>query len=88
MAGKNQVVIYTKPGCCLCDRVREQLKKLQPASGFEWSEINIEEDHDASVRYREEIPVVVVNGVKAFKYRLDESAFMKMLAGPTEAGDA
>lgn len=75
-------MIYTKRGCCLCDRVREQLKKLQPVSGFDWREINIEEDHDAFTRYNEEIPVVFVDGVKAFKYRLDESAFVKMLAGP------
>lgn len=75
-------MIYTKPGCCLCDRVREQLKKLQSAGGFDWSEVNIEEDHDAYLRYKEEIPVVFVDGVKAFKYRLDERAFVKMLAEP------
>lgn len=74
-------MVYTKPGCCLCDRVREQLKALQPVIGFEWSEVNIEEDHDAYARYKEEIPVVFVDGVKVFKYRLDESAFTKMLVG-------
>lgn len=80
MAAKNQVVFYTKPGCCLCDRVREQLNALRPASGFELREINIEENGDAYRQFKEEIPVVFVNGRKAFKYRLDERALLKILA--------
>lgn len=89
MAGKNQVVLYTKPGCCLCDRVREQLNRLQRVSGFDWREVNIEEDLEAYTRYKEEIPVIFVDGMKAFKYRLDESAFIKLLAaGSAEASEA
>ncbi|MGH9435416.1 MAG: glutaredoxin family protein [Terriglobia bacterium] len=80
MALKNQVIIYTKPGCCLCDRVREQLRELQKRAAFQWSEVNVQEDAEALVKFGEEIPVVFVNGWKAFKYRLDEKAFLKLLA--------
>ncbi|MGH9397520.1 MAG: glutaredoxin family protein [Terriglobia bacterium] len=76
---KNQVVIYTKPGCCLCDRVREQLRELQKQTAFDWEEVNIQEDHRAYAKFKEEIPVVFVNGRKAFKYRLHEGAFLKLL---------
>lgn len=80
MALENQVIIYTKPGCCLCDRAREQLRELQGKAIFRWEEVNIQEDRDAYAKFKEEIPVVFVNGQKAFKYRLDEKAFLKLLS--------
>ncbi len=74
-----QVVVYSKPDCCLCDEVKAQLRKLQEKHPFEWREINILEDPEAYERFKEEIPVVFINSKKAFKYRLDEKKFLKRL---------
>ncbi len=76
-----KVVVYSKPGCCLCDELKSQLRKLQQIHRFEWREVNILEDPEAFAKFKEEIPVVFVNGRKAFKYRLDENAFLKRLQG-------
>jgi len=75
----NNVVLYSKPGCCLCDEVKEQLRKLQRSHPFNWHEINILEDPEVLEKFKDEIPVVFVNGRKAFKYRLDEKKFLKRL---------
>ncbi len=75
----DQVVIYSKPDCCLCDEVKAQLRKLQQAHPFEWREVNILEDREAYEKFKEEIPVVFIDGRKAFKYRLDEKKFLKRL---------
>lgn len=42
-------------------------------------EINIETDDALREQYGREIPVVVINGVKAFKYRLTASEFKRKL---------
>ena len=75
----NEVVVYSKPGCCLCDEVKENLKRLKASYAFNLREVNIVEDPEAHERFKEEIPVVFINGKKAFKYRLDENQFLKKL---------
>jgi glutaredoxin len=74
-----RVVVYSKPGCCLCDEVKEKLRRLQASYAFNLREVNILEDPEAHERFKEEIPVVFINGKKAFKYRLDENQFLKKL---------
>ncbi|MGA9058112.1 MAG: glutaredoxin family protein [Terriglobia bacterium] len=75
----NDVVVYSKPGCCLCDEVKENLKRLKASYAFNLREVDILEDPEAHERFKEEIPVVFINGKKAFKYRLDEKQFLKKL---------
>jgi glutaredoxin len=76
-----EVVVYSKPDCCLCDEVKAQLRHLQQTHSFDWREVNILGDPQAFAQFEEEIPVVFVNGRKAFKYHLDERAFLRRLQG-------
>jgi len=73
------VVVYSKPGCCLCDEVKAKLKSLQASHAFSLREVNILEDPEAKRRFEEEIPVVFINGKKAFKLHFDEKQFLKKL---------
>lgn len=74
---KNRVTIYTRPGCHLC----EEAKKIILASGcadeFEIEEVNIDENAELYERYKYDIPVILINGVKAFKHRVDAREFAK-----------
>lgn len=74
-----EVIVYSKPACCLCSRAMEQLAKLQEQHPFVMREINILEDSEAYNKFKEEIPVIFVNGRKAFKYHVDETAFVQMI---------
>lgn len=74
-----EVILYTKPACCLCDRAKELLVKLQGQHAFTLREVNILKDETVYKLFKEEIPVVFVNGRKAFKYHLDEKAFVQLL---------
>jgi glutaredoxin len=76
---ETEVVLYTKPGCRLCDEVKQRLQALRQKQPFSLREINILEDSDAHERFKDEIPVVFVNGKKAFKYHLDEGEFLRRL---------
>jgi glutaredoxin len=78
LAAKNQVIVYSKPGCCLCEEVKRKLQRLRQTCSFEWKEVNILDD-PAFAKFKEEIPVVFVNGRQAFMYHLDENKFLRLL---------
>ena len=77
-----EIVVYSKPACCLCEKVKEQLARLREQHEFAWREINILEDRAAYEKFKEEIPVIFVNGRKAFKFHLDEKRLIALLKAP------
>lgn len=85
MATRTDITVYSKPGCCLCDDVKEQLRRLQQRVPFEWREVNILEDPEAFAKFQYEVPVVFVGGRKVAKFYFDEKRFLDSLqraAGP------
>ena len=77
MSGTIRVDIYSRPGCHLCEEAKEVIERVRRRFPFTLSEINIETDPDLETLYGTEIPVVVINGNKAFKYHVDETEFVK-----------
>jgi glutaredoxin len=74
-----RVEIYSKPDCHLCDEAKRVLTEVRAHLPFELVEINIESDPVLYQRFRYDIPVVFVDGEKAFKHRLDRSAVERRL---------
>jgi len=75
-----EVVVYSRKGCHLCEIVKETLIKLQRRGGFSWSEIDVDSDDELRRQFTDEVPVVFIDGRKAFKYRMDEREFLRKLA--------
>jgi glutaredoxin len=75
-----RVEIYSKSGCCLCDQAKAVLERAQARVPFELVEIDIARDPRLLQTYGEEIPVVFVDGRKAFKYHVDEADLMRRLS--------
>ena len=73
MGAKPKVVIYSRPGCHLCD----EAKQIIAAAGHE---INIESDPDPVKRYQHDIPVITTNGIETFKHRLTVERFESAIA--------
>ena len=80
MPDRREVILYTRKGCHLCEIVKESLTKLEKRGGFTWREVDVESDAEIRRRYTDEVPVVFINGRKAFKYRMDEQEFLRRLA--------
>ena len=76
----HDVVVYSRPGCHLCDVVKETLSQLQPEAEFQWREADIDTDPELRRKYNEEVPVVFIDGRKAFKYHMDAQQFLRALA--------
>jgi glutaredoxin len=80
MPSPRQVVVYSRKGCHLCEIVKETLGKLERRGGFTWSEVDVDSDDTLRRRFTDEVPVVFIDGHKAFKYRMDEREFLRKLA--------
>jgi glutaredoxin len=66
-----QVVVYGAPGCHLCDEAKMLLRRERGRLGFDLVEVDISGDPELEACYRKQIPVVTVDGRKAFKYRVE-----------------
>ena len=80
MPDARQVVLYTRKGCHLCQIVKETLTKLHRRGGFQWQEVDVDSDDQLRRQFTDEVPVVFINGRKAFKCRMDEQEFLRKLA--------
>jgi glutaredoxin len=74
------VVVYSRKGCHLCEVVKESLAKLSRRGGFTWREVDVDTDAELRREFNDQVPVVFIDGRKAFKYRMDEQEFLRKLA--------
>jgi glutaredoxin len=76
----HDVVVYSRAGCCLCDVVKETLAAMRAEADFQWREVDIDADPELRRKYNDEVPVVFIDGHKAFKYRMSGPEFLLALA--------
>ncbi len=76
---RNSVVLYHAPDCHLCERARETLRKLRQELEFELAEIDVSGDAELEARYRELLPVVEIDGERAFTYFVQPDALRRKL---------
>jgi glutaredoxin len=80
-----QVVVYGAPRCQLCDEAKALLRRERGRLGFDLVEVDISGDPELEAAYREQIPVVTVEGRKAFKYRVDPAELERRVRSATIA---
>jgi glutaredoxin len=76
------VVLYGRPGCCLCDDARAVLERVRAVREFELVQRDIEADESLLRVYLERIPVVTIDGVEAFELFVDEQRLIAALDQP------
>jgi glutaredoxin len=75
------VTVYTAEGCSLCERALEVVRGVRDELGFELEVVDIGEVAALEARYRELIPVVEIDGERAFTFFVDADALRERLAG-------
>ena len=65
-----RVILYSKPGCHLCEPVEEVILAVRREREFEFEVRNIEDDPAEFEKYKHSIPVVVVDGREIARYKL------------------
>jgi len=77
-----RLTIYSRPGCHLCEEMKDVVRRVIGSTGAAVAieEIDISTDPNLETCYGLEIPVLLVNGKKAAKYRVGEEELRRMLA--------
>jgi hypothetical protein len=75
------LTLYSRPGCHLCEEMKMVVARV--VRGLETpvtiDEVDISTDADLEARYGLEIPVLLIDGRKAAKYRVTEGELARML---------
>jgi glutaredoxin len=81
-----RVILYHAPGCHLCERARAVLVEARDELGFELVEVDIAGDPELEARHREWLPVVEIDGERAFVYHVDPNGLRRKLARVSGGG--
>ena len=74
-----RVVVYYADGCHLCERARETLAEVRRQHEFDLEEVNIGGVPELEERYREWLPVIEIDGERAFVYFVDPTGFRRRM---------
>jgi glutaredoxin len=75
-----RLTIYSKPGCHLCDEMKAIVTRtIHDRAGISLEEIDISSDPALLALYELEIPVLLIDGKKAAKYRITEEELARRL---------
>ena len=77
---KPHVIIYSRPGCHLCDEAKAAITSAGCSDHFVLEEINIESSDELLNKYRYDIPVITIDGVESFIHRVDTQDFRTRIA--------
>jgi|GEM_PF-733144 len=80
--------IYTKSDCPLCDEMSEIVRRSKGNEEWQLEYVDIETDDELVRKYGQEIPVMFINGRKAFKARMTESQFLKKIKKAKQLKDS
>jgi len=67
------VELYSKEGCHLCEEAMDVLTRVRVEIPFTLREVKLERGEQYFDEYREMVPVVHINKVFAFKFRVNEN---------------
>jgi glutaredoxin len=79
-APASRVLLYSKPGCHLCDDAREVVRAVCAELDVGWDEVDITAHDDLTARYWEQIPVTLVDGRQHDFWRVDARRLRAALA--------
>jgi glutaredoxin len=76
------VTIYSRPGCHLCEEMKDVVERVAASIPLALETIDISRDPALERLYGHEIPVLLVDGRKAAKYRVGEDQLRRLLTSP------
>lgn len=80
-----RVTLYSRPDCHLCELVERVLHHVASRRPFELEVRNIDDDPADHQRYKDNIPVVTVNGREVARHRLTAAEFEAALQRAADA---
>ena len=79
------VIIYSRPGCHLCDDAKAAILSAGCSDRFVLEEINVESDKRLLSKYKYDIPVITIDGVETFIHRVSPREFREKIVSHKKA---
>ena len=77
----DRVVVYSKPGCHLCETAEAMVEIVCAELGVGWHSVNILTDPELFTTYGEQIPVTFVDGKQHDFWTVDPDRLRTALGG-------
>ena len=77
--GLQDVTLYTRPGCHLCDEAKAAIAPILRDFAAVFREVNVDEDPVLKERFGWDVPVIFIGQHKAAKHSVDLAQFRKQL---------
>lgn len=74
-----RLTLYTRRGCCLCEEMKEVIRRVAGGLALEMEEIDVDKEPGLKEKFGSEVPVLFIDGRKAFKYRVTPKELRKTL---------
>jgi len=76
---KAQLLLYSRKDCCLCDEMKNVIHRVAARVPLALEEIDVDSSPELAQQYGNDVPLLFVNGRKAFKYRVTEKELKRRL---------
>jgi glutaredoxin len=79
MPGEISVTIYSRPGCHLCDDMKAVVARVARSLPLRLEDVDVSTDPALEASYGPDIPVLMIGGKKAAKYRVTDDQLRRLL---------
>ena len=74
-----RITVYSRPGCHLCEAMRDVALPMADEVGATFEEVDVDADPAIAAAYDLEVPVLCIDGVKAFSIRVTPALLRERL---------
>ncbi len=75
-----QLSLYTRQHCCLCDAMKEVIGRVAATIPLALSEIDVDSAPELREQFGNDVPLLFIDGRKAFKYTVTARDLQKKLS--------
>ena len=76
---KPKLTLYSRKDCCLCEEMKAVVRDVAAKIQIEIDEIDVEGSPELREKFGDKVPVLFIDGRKAFKYRVTERKLRRRL---------
>jgi glutaredoxin len=65
-----KLLLYSRADCCLCDEMKAVIREVTAKIPVDVKEVDVDRSPQLKELFGDEVPVLFIDGRKAFKYRV------------------
>jgi len=75
-----KLILYSRADCCLCEEMKQAIRQVAAKIPLDLEEIDVDNSTQLNEQFGDEVPVLFIDGRKAFKYRVTVGQLEQRLA--------